>query len=89
MLSIYLLRNLIIKVVLYNFNIHFQSDIQKNKSVHFEVAERSRQNNDSIFPAWLDKAMTYSMDLIVKKEVIGKGNFGIVRKGSIKHGNAM
>ena len=65
------------------------SDKEKKKSVHFEVAERSRQNNDSIFPAWLDKAMIYSMDLIVKKEVIGKGNFGIVRKGSIKHGNAM
>ena len=76
-------------MVLYNHNLHFHSDIQKKKSVHFEDAERSRQNNDSIFPAWLDKAMIYSMDSIVKKEVIGKGNFGIVRKGSIKHGNAM
>ena len=76
-------------MVLYDINMYFHLDIQKNKSVYFEVAERSQLNSDSTFPAWLDKAMIYPMDLIVKKEVIGKGHFGIVRKGSIKHGNAM
>ena len=41
------------------------------------------------YPSWIGKDMIYPLESIKFKEVLGEGNFGVVRKALIKHGHAV
>ena len=40
-------------------------------------------------PEWLDEDMILPLKSLVFKEILGRGNFGVVQRADIKHGRSM
>ena len=40
-------------------------------------------------PSWIDEDMIFQIQSITFKDIIGQGNFGVIRKALIKQGRAV
>ena len=45
--------------------------------------------NESQIPPWIDEEMIFPIQSITLKDIIGQGNFGVIRKALIKQGRAV
>ena len=54
---------------------------------HLKVKKMYRKNFE--LPTWIGADMIFPKQSIIFKDIIGQGNFGVIRKALISHGRAV
>ena len=59
--------------------------------LHFQECSKIDQlhSKECEIPSWIDEDMIFQIQSITFKDIIGQGNFGVIRKALIKQGRAV